>query len=552
MDTNDIIANTVSMVGKLSEDFHTSPSDVQMSESVVRIDDLRRDKARGKSDFTRTRHRLLMLLDDEDFPSRREVRVIRERLMTIEKCVLTTMIDLQCEFIKVKNTSGKNSIYEEMDTLEHEMSSTQNRAQEYLDARADDPSSLSSVCSRTKKWINRYGVLKDKSKCRSEIVTLVESADEVFTDNSASDHTVDTQTDQSNQDSDMTAQSSRLNAVRSQHDREVFSHKDNSWNNNIGDNSSGSNEDVTTGSHNRSNIHSDTIGQDFWRLKRVTIPVFSGDKSKYYSWRAAFLGCIDKAPASAEFKLLQLREYLKGEALEAIEQLGHSATAYEAAKQRQEELESFHPVRSGHVKELEKFADVLDVAVVNLKEANRQEELGDGSLYMMLQRKLPETMLSQYHRWTYENKRTGNVELLREWINQEAEYQIVAAETVRGIHVEHNICAHSSERTHLTQHNDDVTNTMECKMCSGNHDIWNCESFKQLTTSQRWQNAFDNRLCFCCLGVGHFGNKCLHKIVCGLDHCKETHHRLLHRDKINNLTQGSNPVQPAAQQNGGY
>ena len=70
-----------------------------------------------------------------------------------------------------------------MDKLEHEMSSTQNRAQEYLDARADDPSSLSSVCSRTNKWINIYGVLEDKSKCRSEIVTLVESADEVFTDN---------------------------------------------------------------------------------------------------------------------------------------------------------------------------------------------------------------------------------------------------------------------------------------------------------------------------------------------------------------------------------
>ena len=105
-------------------------------------------------------------------------------------------------------------------------------------------------------------MLEDKSKCCSEIVTLVESADEVFTDNSASDHTVDTQTDQSNQDSDMTAQSSRLNAVRSHHDREVFSDKDYSRNSNIGDNSSGFNEDVTTGSHNRSNIHSDTIGQD--------------------------------------------------------------------------------------------------------------------------------------------------------------------------------------------------------------------------------------------------------------------------------------------------
>ena len=33
-------------------------------------------------------------------------------------------------------------------------------------------------------------------------------------------------------------------------------------------------------------------------------------------------------------KLLQLRKYLSGEAMQVIENLGHSATAYEAAKDR--------------------------------------------------------------------------------------------------------------------------------------------------------------------------------------------------------------------------
>ena len=48
------------------------------------------------------------------------------------------------------------------------------------------------------------------------------------------------------------------------------------------------------------------IGQDLWRqLKRVQIPVFSGDKRNYASWRAAFLACIDSAPATGEYKLLQ-------------------------------------------------------------------------------------------------------------------------------------------------------------------------------------------------------------------------------------------------------
>ena len=62
--------------------------------------------------------------------------------------------------------------------------------------------------------------------------------------------------------------------------------------------------------------------------------MFHGDKRTYQSWKAAFLACIDNAPATAEYKLLQLRQYLSGEALQAIENLGHSAAAYEAAKER--------------------------------------------------------------------------------------------------------------------------------------------------------------------------------------------------------------------------
>ena len=82
---------------------------------------------------------------------------------------------------------------------------------------------------------------------------------------------------------------------------------------------------------------SDLISQDIWKqLKRVTIPTFSGDKRTYQSWEVAFMACIDKVPATAEYKLLQLQQCLTGEALKSIENLGYSAAAYEAAKDRLE------------------------------------------------------------------------------------------------------------------------------------------------------------------------------------------------------------------------
>ena len=75
------------------------------------------------------------------------------------------------------------------------------------------------------------------------------------------------------------------------------------------------------------------LGADLWRqLKRVAIPVFSGSKKEFENWKASFMACNDQAPATGQYKLLQLRQYLPGDALKAIEGLGHSAAAYEIAK----------------------------------------------------------------------------------------------------------------------------------------------------------------------------------------------------------------------------
>ena len=63
-----------------------------------------------------------------------------------------------------------------------------------------------------------------------------------------------------------------------------------------------------------------TIGQDLWRqLKCVQIPVFTGEKKNYQSWKASFPACIDSAPATAKYKLLQLWQYISGEALKVNE-----------------------------------------------------------------------------------------------------------------------------------------------------------------------------------------------------------------------------------------
>ena len=94
-------------------------------------------------------------------------------------------------------------------------------------------------------------------------------------------------------------------------------------------------------------------------------------------------------------------------------------------------MEQFPQIRSGNAKDIAHFADLLDIAMINLKEAGQHQELGDGSLYTKLHGKMPAPMLARYHRWVFEYNKEESVLALREWIMQESEFQTIATETVR-------------------------------------------------------------------------------------------------------------------------
>ena len=121
------------------------------------------------------------------------------------------------------------------------------------------------------------------------------------------------------------------------------------------------------------------------QLERIRIPIFSGNKMDFQRWNAAFTSCVDMTSLSPQFKMLRLEACLAGEAANTIKGLGYSLEAYEAAKARLfrkyggsrrqiqshlEELKKLQPIQDNNAKELETFADVLERAVITLKENN--------------------------------------------------------------------------------------------------------------------------------------------------------------------------------------
>ena len=194
-----------------------------------------------------------------------------------------------------------------------------------------------------------------------------------------------------------------------------------------------------------------------------------------------------------------------------------------------EELDQFRPIRPGNAKDLDRLADLLDVIVINLKEAGRKEELGNGSLYMKVQKKMTSTMLANYNRWVFEQKKVECVKTLREWIIQEAEFQTVAAETLCGLIGKRRDSSHIFFGRPSGSGKPASTN---CPLCKRDHPVWSCQEFKKMDVQSRWQKAKQLRLCYRCLARNHKGGRCAQNSRCGIDGCQKTHNRALHGDQF--------------------
>ena len=141
---------------------------------------------------------------------------------------------------------------------------------------------------------------------------------------------------------------------------------------------------LTMSAHHPSASNLLDLDANLWQqLEHVTILTFSGNKWAYGTWKSAFTACIDRAPATTEYKLLQLCQCLHGETLKAVDGLGHSVAAYDTAKARLEkkygrerrqvttyleEILQFAPVCLGKAEDLDHFVDLINMIVINLKD----------------------------------------------------------------------------------------------------------------------------------------------------------------------------------------
>ena len=155
---------------------------------------------------------------------------------------------------------------------------------------------------------------------------------------------------------------------------------------------------------------------------------------------------------------------------------------------------------------------------------------------MMLE-KIPEELLSRYYHWIAECYNFETLETLKDWILDETEYLVKAAEAIKGLKLNKK---KFSTHLGLNKRSDHSKGHLSCSYCKNEgHEIGRCQKFQELSVDDRWKAAKEQMLCFRCLSNTHRGVTCRQAKECGINGCKVNHHRLLHatRDRGNASSQ---------------
>ena len=322
-------------------------------------------------------------------------------------------------------------------------------------------------------------------------------------------------------------------------------------------------------------------GRRLEALKKIEIPIFYGNVREYSKWKAAFDACVGFAKGRKEEKILHLRQYLKGEPLRIIDDLGYSAVAYDAALEKlerryggeergymqvMEKVEKFKMSRGG-LYEIEEFAELLDTVMIKFKEMKKDGELGNGFLYQSVVKKLTESLAERWTRYRDDKAVEKGLHGLLEWIEREARLLRETKQECRGLDSGFKDVSQAfNNETHRWQGNRSderqinsnykrsyVTKTMNvkrpesrnfqnenygrnrprliCLHCKEEHFLSQCQDFRIMEVGRRIELVNELKLCGNCLGDNHNAEQCQKGKFCHVPGCTIKHSYWIHEFK---------------------
>ena len=185
--------------------------------------------------------------------------------------------------------------------------------------------------------------------------------------------------------------------------------------------------------------------------------------------------------------------------------------------------------------------------------------MGNGFLYQVLVKKLPEEMALNWTRWRTNKEERKNVDVFSRWIQEEAtllrktreELQMTGEKKHPRYNVNnvHNLnkyrnsvytavlpyCDTKKPKVPSTSHIYENDYKHRCLSCKGDHFLDQCPKFREKNIEDREKLIRELKLCSNCLKKGHIVKDCKRDKMCRVKECTIKHSYWLHRF-VNNKT----------------
>lgn len=284
------------------------------------------------------------------------------------------------------------------------------------------------------------------------------------------------------------------------------------------------------------------------------LPHFHGDPRDWPIFITKFRESTNQCGFTAAENLDRLSKCLKGNAYEAVrtdlsnpEALASVIATLKMLYGRPEMIYQalLDHVRTSPTVKIEKLETLITFAMRikglcdTLKSAEMTDYLNHPSLLTELTARLP-PMLN--YRWAdylqvmSDSHVKVTIESFNIWLRQQVEKlsrtasQYTMNQTTQKVDTRNNKKS-TKEGFQGTHRTETECNYKNCKYCYETGHLANeCEKFKELSVPKRWNMARRKYMCVCCLGK-HILKNCGSIVNCGINGCKQPHHKLLHSEK---------------------
>lgn len=298
----------------------------------------------------------------------------------------------------------------------------------------------------------------------------------------------------------------------------------------------------TTPRLSNSTMIGEASGTSTFALPRITIPKFSGEPTRWETFRDSFKALVgENVSLTPGQKMYYLKSFLEGNAALMLDHVSVSDANYEGAwKILNDEYDNTRALVLAHIhafaslptmkleneSELKRLRDTTNYSLNALKNLGRPVEYWDDLLVYLVAQKLSTRTRTAWNLSLGASNDFPSFQFLKDFLT----------ERIRGITPVQVDTSHNAPRANSSGNKSNAkanvhnATTKQCPDCSGNHLLPSCPAWLKKSIDDRFATAKRVRVCFNCLKPGHYPNQCQSPGRC--NKCQKLHHTSIHRAPV--------------------